>query len=204
MLFHVLTLCSVCHVQVHDALQVDSKGCWWILWWWIQSLEGSLGGIRGCSTPGCAVWGWFHTLVHIFHAFLYFEEKTVGWNYGKFGTSVWKNTGSNCPWELIKGNQILWIFTTFTPFMQELINPTGLLAAAPGDHFSPLSHHHPWDVEMGSGLRDKEGSCGNRGVLQEQDWGITGFMALTPFPAITAASPTPPARACNIARPHLF
>lgn len=39
----------------------------------------------------------------------------------------------------------------------------------------------PWDVGMGLwwGLRDRQTSCGNRSVLQGQDWGITGFMAQT-------------------------
>lgn len=45
------------------------------------------------------------TLLHIFLAFLFFEEKTIGGNSGKFGTSVCKNTDSNCLGELIKGNR---------------------------------------------------------------------------------------------------
>lgn len=94
-------------------------------------------------------WGWFHTLVHIFHAFLYFEEKTYWLELWKIWNISMEKHGQQL---LMRANQrksdfmniyyiypIHWLIT----FMQELINPTGLLAAAPGDHFSPLCHHHP-------------------------------------------------------------
>lgn len=54
----------------------------------------NLGAVRASSTPGVG-WGWFLTLVHIFHPFLCFEEKTVvgirenlEHHYGKIQTAT--------------------------------------------------------------------------------------------------------------------
>lgn len=48
--------------------------------------------------------------------------------------------------------------------MQEFINPMELLPAAPGDHFSPLSHLHPCPA-----LRCGNGAEGQRDILWEQE-----------------------------------
>lgn len=57
MLFHVLNLCGVCCIGVHDTSQVESS----------PSREAS---------EHCRLWSWglFLTLVHLFH------EKTIGGN----------------------------------------------------------------------------------------------------------------------------
>lgn len=87
MLFHVLSLCVV---------------------WSPGHFPGWISSYREAAEDAALQvwsWGWVLTLLHIFLAFLFFEEKTIGGNSGKFGTSVWKNTDSNCLGELIKGNR---------------------------------------------------------------------------------------------------
>lgn len=157
MLFHVLYLCSVCYIEIHDPFQVENKGCWWILWWWIHSVQGALGGIS-YSTAGW-VWSSQHTgsycpCLSLVWKLLVGIMENLEHQYGKIWTS------------LIRGNQILWIFTTFAPLIGWVqlhagINPMDLQPAAPGDHFPPLSHHPCPSLGCGNEVWDE----GQTGIL---------------------------------------
>lgn len=69
MLFHVLNLCSVCYTESMTLPRLSPVVV--IQSYWELSEHPALQGVS---------WGWFLTLVHIFHPFLCFEEKTVGGN----------------------------------------------------------------------------------------------------------------------------